>query len=395
MQPLLAGGRGAVNSSLTSPRHPIAMDKYCASLTTNREQLLGIQAARGVAALLVVAFHASMKLATPQYLGHAPIGGVFEFGHAGVDFFFVLSGFIITYIHGCDVGQPHRLGRYVWRRFSRIYPIYWLTIIVAVAVDQCAGRSVSPISLIESLTLISMGDHYTLPIAWTLEHEVLFYCAFGLAIYFRCAAKFLIAGCLLFVTSAYLYTKLRVVDVLLPSESWPWSFLGSPYHVQFLLGIAAARVVAKGNLRRPLLLALSGAALFAATATLDVTRLIGSWDRTAVTLYGLSSVLVIAGIAAAEQSRRFTCGRLAEIFGAMSYSLYLTHMFVLTAIANLCANLGLLGSAPDWLIVGGQIGASVLAALAIHLLIEKPLIRLTRWMAAPAQHSLVWWHVTR
>ncbi len=51
------------------------------------KQLLGIQAARGIAALLVVLSHCEHMLALPQYVGHFPLGGMFRFGHAGVDFF--------------------------------------------------------------------------------------------------------------------------------------------------------------------------------------------------------------------------------------------------------------------------------------------------------------------
>jgi peptidoglycan/LPS O-acetylase OafA/YrhL len=55
---------------------------------------------------------------------------VFQFGHAGVDLFFVISGFIITYVHYDDIGTPSRLGRYAARRFQRIYPLYWLATLV-------------------------------------------------------------------------------------------------------------------------------------------------------------------------------------------------------------------------------------------------------------------------
>ena len=55
-----------------------------------------------------------------------PFGGLFLFAHAGVDFFFVLSGFIIYRVHRGDIGSPHRLSRYAWRRFVRIYPTYWI-----------------------------------------------------------------------------------------------------------------------------------------------------------------------------------------------------------------------------------------------------------------------------
>jgi len=43
----------------------------------------------------------------PRYLGHILFGNAFGFGHAGVDFFFVLNGFIISYAHAADIGMLH------------------------------------------------------------------------------------------------------------------------------------------------------------------------------------------------------------------------------------------------------------------------------------------------
>ncbi len=67
-------------------------------------------------------YHATRGLSLPQYLGYIPFGNGFGFGHAGVDFFFVLSGFIIMHAHATDIGKPERLSRYLWRRVTRIYP---------------------------------------------------------------------------------------------------------------------------------------------------------------------------------------------------------------------------------------------------------------------------------
>ncbi len=74
-------------------------------------RLSGVQAARGVAALMVVLYHATRALSLPQYLGYIPFDNAFGFGHAGVDFFFVLSGFIIMHAHAADIGKPERLYR--------------------------------------------------------------------------------------------------------------------------------------------------------------------------------------------------------------------------------------------------------------------------------------------
>ena len=81
--------------------------------------LRSLQACRAVAALLVVLFHASVGIFNlPKYFGCKPFGPVFDFGFVGVDFFFVLSGFIMVYVHAADFGQPRALGAYFWKRVS-------------------------------------------------------------------------------------------------------------------------------------------------------------------------------------------------------------------------------------------------------------------------------------
>src|SRR5260221_9879970 len=93
--------------------------------------LNSLQACRAVAAILAVLFHASVGIfALDKYFGHKPFGPVFDFGFAGVDFFFVLSGFIMMHIHAADIGQPRALRAYLWKRFTRIYPAYWAVLIV-------------------------------------------------------------------------------------------------------------------------------------------------------------------------------------------------------------------------------------------------------------------------
>jgi exopolysaccharide production protein ExoZ len=87
-----------------------------------RARLEGVEAARGVAALLVVLYHAALHV-EGDVPGSAVLWGLPHFGHAGVDFFFVLSGFIISFVHRRDLGRPDRLGHYLERpRLSAYVP---------------------------------------------------------------------------------------------------------------------------------------------------------------------------------------------------------------------------------------------------------------------------------
>src|SRR5438105_10339285 len=87
--------------------------------------ITSLQTGRAVAAWMVVLYHASGSIFTKYFVGERPVGRVFDFGYAGVDFFFVLSGFIMLHVHRDDLGRPKRLGRYLWKRCTRIYLPYW------------------------------------------------------------------------------------------------------------------------------------------------------------------------------------------------------------------------------------------------------------------------------
>jgi Acyltransferase family len=83
-------------------------------------QLLTIQAARGFAANLVVLSHLSIVEA--KYTRGDVLPACTFYGIAGVDLFFVLSGFIMVAVAGHYTGPVD----FLWRRATRIYPTYWL-----------------------------------------------------------------------------------------------------------------------------------------------------------------------------------------------------------------------------------------------------------------------------
>jgi exopolysaccharide production protein ExoZ len=91
--------------------------------------LRGIEMLRGLAAVLIVMHHADHLLWQDRYGGIRPFHGLFGEFHVGVDFFFVLSGFIIAWVHWGDIGRRSRLRHYAARRFTRIYPAYWALLI--------------------------------------------------------------------------------------------------------------------------------------------------------------------------------------------------------------------------------------------------------------------------
>jgi peptidoglycan/LPS O-acetylase OafA/YrhL len=86
-------------------------------------RLNNLQALRGVACLLVFFFHVAIGEAGAGH-GLNPLVPFQYAGFAGVDLFFVLSGFVITRVNVRGLGDPARVAGYVTRRLWRIYPVY-------------------------------------------------------------------------------------------------------------------------------------------------------------------------------------------------------------------------------------------------------------------------------
>ncbi len=105
-----------------------------------------IQSFRGFAAMAVVAFHTSIGMADPRYFGQPVLTWLTWKMNLGVDFFFVLSGFIIALAHNNDLGQPKQIIGYFKKRLIRIYPIYWvyLTMFCALALAGFSTKATLP-----------------------------------------------------------------------------------------------------------------------------------------------------------------------------------------------------------------------------------------------------------
>ena len=340
-----------------------------------RHRLLGIQVARGAAALLVILYHSGRGIALDQYVGFIPLRGVFNFGHAGVDFFFVLSGFIIYFVHHTDIGTPAALPRYAWRRLTRIYPIYWVVTASVVAITLFKPDAVEllrPARLLASLLLLPQDGGPLLGVAWTLTHEMLFYLVFALAIVSRSlgiAAAAAWAGCVLagmFVPLAGIWANL----------------VAASYNMHFLIGMATAHVALRVALGRPLRLAALGAAGFFAAGMAENAGLVATAGLASQSLFGAAAAATVLGVAAAERQGVLRVGRAAAFFGNASYSLYLVHIVVIGLTVRLLARLHALAALPGVAVMAVVVAVAITVGLSLYRYVERPLTRLSagvRW----------------
>jgi len=332
------------------------------------DKLLTIEAARGIAALLVAFYHGALVIELTWPRQGAPFGGLFGFGHAGVPFFFVLSGYIIYYIHHADFGQPSRLGLFAWKRFARIYPLFLIVMVPITAKHWLAGTFAWDY-FAKSLLLLPQGRLPMLIPSWTLVHEVLFYLLFGLAIW-----KFGL-GRLILLAWAVLFCAASMFGLDLPPglAGDTVRTLASPYNLLFLLGIAVAWLLQHCRIPVPQLLALAAGVAFVATGLAENAGSFKSqhgYGILPILLYGLSSAGIITGLVAAETAGTLRVGRTGGLLGALSYPLYLTHGIALSIVADMAHKFRYAG--PGWVLLVGAVAVACVAALLVHRYVEAP-----------------------
>jgi peptidoglycan/LPS O-acetylase OafA/YrhL len=139
---------------------------------------------RFVAGFQVLVFHCAEW---QSWRGPELVRNVAGSGYVAVSLFFVLSGFILTYVHGTSGDRPLERGEFYLARFARIYPVYALGLVLAApffighALRTQGGASL-PLQCGAVLTLVqahvpSLAMSWNPP-AWSLSAEAFFYLLF-------------------------------------------------------------------------------------------------------------------------------------------------------------------------------------------------------------------------
>lgn len=335
-----------------------------------------IQACRGIASLLVLFFHLGGTVALDRYFSVMYFNSVFSFGDAGVAFFFVLSGFVITLAHRKEIGHPKALLTYARKRAVRIYPAY---LIVAGAVYLVAqfvpsissGMPQDALGLVSELLLIPRDPKVTggtgstiLLVAWSLQYEVFFYLLTALLL--LRPALWIIA------VAALLSLQLAVATGM--AAPFPLSFLSNECILLFGFGMALAWLVKSPiKIAAPRLIAAAGIAAFTGLAFYEL--LIDKVPHRDLA-YGLASCFIIVGLARTEgqADRPWKLPRLAML-GDASYALYLIHFPLISVIAKAARALGMTGLAGATAVFVVGTVASIGIAILFHLWIERPIMR--------------------
>lgn len=292
--------------------------------------------------------------------------------NVGVDFFFVLSGFLITFVHWDDFGCPGRLPHYASRRFSRIFPAYWiiLSFIVPIYVMEPSFgmlRQHNWIDIIASYLLVPMPEQPVLGVAWTLTYELFFYLLLGIVIVFGRA------GLPLFAAWAGVIVFCQIFGII----SYPASFFGNAYGAEFLLGMAVAALHRRGNVPLPEVQLLAGIVAFFAATFFALTIQLPAGGTLARFIFGSASALIVLGAVALEKTGRLSVPKWLLPLGAASYAIYLIHPVIELALIRVIVRGGL-----GWIGVNAMclvlLAAGIIGGFAYHFAIERPVIRIVR-----------------
>jgi exopolysaccharide production protein ExoZ len=325
-----------------------------------------LQAGRGLAAILVVIHHAAL------------LTGAFNFsaGHLGVEFFFVLSGIVILMAHWDDIGNPRALSSFVWKRFRRIYPIYWVVLLPQLIWIVARPRQENlyqrdPWVIISSIILVHIHSfHTTITVAWTLFHEILFYAFFALVILNRRLGG--LAMALWLAASFFFFNQ--------PNPYGAHFF--SPLHLIFALGLIAAWLIRRGRIPWPVAFLTAGVFLFA-RACYIMNKSAMFTDRNSL-LAGLGAMLITLGLVELERSGQLRVYAWLALLGDASYSIYLVHYPLLFVLSPRMLHLLPQRHLP---VLCGMVFLTLLAiafGVIFHLLIERPLLKWVGELRRPA-----------
>jgi exopolysaccharide production protein ExoZ len=335
--------------------------------------LAGVQILRGVATCLVLVHHV-LEESQPLFGGLIP-APIALIGASGVDLFFAISGFIMFYTNQDSFGKEGAAADFFFRRVVRIVPLYWLCTLVVVAthaVGLLASQHITVLSLLSSLFFLP-NSHIVHGVGWTLNYEMYFYAVFAIWLVFGTSRS----GIFGILASIPL---IMMVSWSLPSTTAS-RFLGNPIALEFCFGFALGVAFTRGWISA----GISRMALLVGCAGLVLGTCVGSTDGTAglaaqvrFLFWGLPATAILMS-ALSVGSVKNRLGKVILTLGNASYSIYLTHPFVMTTYAVILKKYSTLGM-PRPVLMLVPVLASLAIGFATYHLVERPMTeRLRLW----------------
>lgn len=326
-----------------------------------------IQAARAVAANAVMLSHL-LVVEQKNSRGLMLLPERSYLGAYGVDLFFVLSGFIMAAIAS---GESWR--SFLVARATRIFPPYWfysgVVLLGALLAPGMVNSSFAhPPSLWRSFLLVPDTVYPLLAVGWSLTHEAYFYFVFAALL----ATGYVNVRGL--CAWAVVVLAVRLILPISPTQNVTpiLAVVVHPLTLEFIGGACAGLAIRSGVTTGAMLAFVVGAAtliFFLGSAKTASTE--ADWGR--VFKIGFPFVFMVYGLAGTE--RRDSAAHLPDWvvrLGDASYSMYLTHVLVLSAIARCFAFVPVRNLPIEAVFVALCIAATNAAGLFSYRWLERP-----------------------
>lgn len=271
-----------------------------------------VQYLRFFACFMVVIYHITRKVFLDDGSGYM------YFGDAGVDIFFVISGFIMSYISN---KKESNFFVFFKSRVVRIYPIYIVTLIPFIGIYILFPHLVNSHgdvpSMLKSLTLLPFIDGgYINMVAWTLSFEFYFYLIFAIS--------------LAISNDPIKSTSFMIVLLLVIGLIFNLNFINSPMILEFVAGMWVYRLIYSKKIIISAWLSILFIMFGASLIILPMNTPIIGFGFDGFLHYGIPSILIFIGFLALNN----VIGdiKLLTFLGNASYSIYLTHILTINAI---------------------------------------------------------------
>lgn len=338
-----------------------------------------VQVLRGLAALAVAWLHIAQAAGNfAGQPGQTPYTWMRVLPwEAGVDVFFVISGFVMVYASARSFGAWKSVPGFLARRVARVGPLYWImTAALLAAALAWPGALSEPLGdgwhyIAASFLFIpwQRPDGFVQPVfrlGWTLEYEMLFYLIF--AVFLPLARGRAVTAIVLTILA------FAAAGRLLHPTSIQLAFWSDPIVVEFVYGCLLGNLAVNGfRLSRVTRVVLAVAGILALS-------LIGRDDTpTRCFSYGLPSACFVAAAAFGPASIGSSpLARSALLLGDASYALYLVHPFPMRALREAFARIDLVGPFGIVAYVLASLIAACAGAVLLHLWLERPTTRASR-----------------
>ena len=360
-------------------------------------EIKALSGLRIVAAVWVVLFHFRpwLEVAAPGF--RSALAPVLNCGAQGVDLFFMLSGFVLTWTYLDRMGESFSIRstlHFLWLRLARVWPVYLVTLHLAAAwiiftlyvghEPSKAADQLNAVSYVRQVLLMQLwfqpyfdGSSWDGP-AWSISAEWLAYLLFGLLVLviFRIARATRARGLLWLAVAASLPPAL----LLLATGQFytPWNWLPRIV-MQFTAGALACAAVRKLQLSEPARRRVGYLSVVLAGAIVGTLYLLDAHPVPKVSdSSGLVDVLfvplVVTLAIGVGSLPRLLSTRIMVYGGYISFSLYMVHELVHTAWNWFTAQFEIVLT-PSWsakLIVISVLGVAVLGGAALYHFVEEP-----------------------